>query len=214
MNSSYKKALVSAALAIGCAYSGETLAVSLPEGVFFKTNSIKISLNDVASSFFSTTKNSISKNSLSTENSISGEGRIAYIIDGDTAWVSVGTNEFNKFIAVADSSNKKKALITKNKQVKMRIGGINTAESVHRDKSKNTTQGKNASDYLKGWASNGKAKYECYDHGKYGRPICAIIVNGKDIGYEMIKNGYSDYVTSWGKHPYFDKEYKAADRSN
>jgi len=168
--------------------------------------SIKNALNSAVSTVSDTSKGRGA--TLTTSNEISGKGKIAYVIDGDTAWVSVNRTEFNEFLAVADTKDKKKALRTDSMQVKMRIGGINTAESEHRIKSKNSAFGKAASNYLKGWASGGSAEYSCYAHGYYSRPICAVSANGFDIGYDMIKNGYSDYDTSWGKHPYFDAQYK------
>jgi hypothetical protein len=41
--------------------------------------------------------------------------------------------------------------------------------------------------------------------GKYGRPICSVsAANIGDIGLYLIQNGFSEYITHWGRHPYMD----------
>lgn len=140
---------------------------------------------------------------------IKGKGILYSVVDGDTVWVKVNKKTFDKFEYFADTYNQKKALRRYNHTVKMRIGGINTAESVSPIHAKNTTAGKKASNYLKEWAEQGGiTHFQCYDIGYFGRPICAVNVNGYDIGYRMIKNGYSKYFTKYGKSPIYDYEYK------
>lgn len=155
-------------------------------------------------------------NSLAWQTKIMGTGYIYSVVDGDTIWLNVEEQAiFNKFTVAANDKDKKKALREKYKSVKMRIANINTDESVHRDTSRNTAGGKKASDYLKSIAEKKKADFICWDHGDYGRPICSVETyreEGRvDIGYRMISEGYSYYVTRWGKHPYAHKEYKRAD---
>lgn len=157
------------------------------------------------------------KDNLKWSNKIMGTGVIYQVVDGDTIWINVDNqNTFNRFIELADTSDKKKALRKNYKSIKIRIANINTAESVHRDKSKNSKAGKNASNYLKSIASKAKAQFICWDHGKYGRPICSVEFKDNtgnvDIAYRMISQGYSDYVTAWGKHPYAHKDYAKAAR--
>lgn len=148
---------------------------------------------------------------LTEKNMISGHGKIVKVIDGDTIWVKVNSDDFNNFMKFSSTDDELKALRDYNQTVKMRIGGINTAESVHPDKRRNTLAGKMASRELKQWAKRGSnADYSCYQHGKYGRPVCAVSINNKDIGLHMIANGFSKYVTYFGKSPFYDEEYTKA----
>lgn len=179
-------------------------------------NIINIALSFMVIALISSTS-VYAKDNLSWSNKIMGQGVIYDVVDGDTVWVNVSDSKvFNTFYALADTSYKKEALRQRYKSVKMRIANTNTEESVHRDSSKNSAAGKNSSNYLKSIASKKNAKFVCWDHGDYGRPICSVefsTTNGYvDIGFRMITKGYSPYVTRWGKHPYAHKEYAEAAR--
>jgi len=152
-----------------------------------------------------------SPRTLFASNAIHGVGSIYRVVDGDTLMMNVSQSDYNKFKTVSNSTYKEGNLTDKYKTVKMRIASINTEESAHRDTSRNTAKGKASSNYLKSWASKETGEFRCYDHGDYGRPICTVSVNGRDIGYDMIKNGHSDYVTFFGKNPYYDKKYSLAE---
>ena len=166
----------------------------------------------------------IADKNLSFDNVIVGTGLIYTVIDGDTVWVNVDDRGvFAKFTQAAKDSDsvyqnkKESALKTRYRSVKMRLGGINTAESVHRNTSLNSKEGKSASDFLKSKASKRQAKFACWDHGLYGRPICSVEFQDMDnsyvdIGYLMISEGHSNYVTKYGKHPYADADYRRANQ--
>lgn len=159
---------------------------------------------------------------LTFENRIVGEGQVYEAVDGDTVWLNVERqSDFNKFVEVAKDKDKEyerqkqRALRPQYRSIKIRIANINTAESVHADAKRNTKEGKIASDYLKTLANGRDAKFACWDHDKYGRLICSVEVmevDGTyvDIGYRMITEGHSDYVTRFGKHPYAHNEYAEA----
>lgn len=149
---------------------------------------------------------------LSVGNAISGQGEIFAVIDGDTVVVTnINQGTFNKISAVSITSKQLKNINKKYHSIKIRIASINTPESANRDESKNTQAGRNASNYLKSWVKKGDvAKFDCYNQGDYGRLICTVKVNRRDIGYEMIRMGHSDYVTHWGKNPYYDTKYRSA----
>ena len=78
---------------------------------------------------------------------IDGNGKIYYVIDGDTVLMSDVGDETYKFLK--QKSHKKENFDDRFNSIKIRIGNINTKESVHKDKTKNTKDGKEASDYLK-----------------------------------------------------------------
>ena len=165
----------------------------------------------------------LASNTLNFQTRIMGEGTVYEAIDGDTVWLNVSDQSvFNRFMQAAKDNDtgyakkKSEALRPKYRSVKMRIANINTEESVHRDISRNTKEGKKASAYLKGLANSRPAKFACWDHGKYGRPICSVEILDQDgdfvdIGYRMISQGYSIYVTKYGTHPYAHKEYRSAE---
>lgn len=65
--------------------------------------------------------------------------------------------------------------------IKIRLLGINAPESVHRDESKNTKEGKQASKYLRNLLE-GKSVYLEYDEepkDKYGRDLCYVYLEDK-----------------------------------
>jgi endonuclease YncB( thermonuclease family) len=160
-----------------------------------------------------TTTSAVASENLSITNKIVGEGKIYKVVDGDTIWLNVSNRKvFNEFLMLADTDDKKKALNSKFSSVKMRIAAINTDESVHRDTSKNSKSGKKASDFLKSRAEGKKASFSCWQHGRYGRPVCGVYFEKRDMGLLMIESGYSDYVTKYGTHPYLHKEYTRASR--
>lgn len=174
---------------------------------------VAMSLLTVTVTATMTTTSAVASENLSITNKIVGQGTIYKVVDGDTVWINVSNRKiFNKFMALADTNDKKKALKSKYSSVKMRIAAINTDESVHRDKSKNSKSGKKASDFLKSRAEGKKASFACWQHGRYGRPVCGVYFAKRDMGLLMIESGYSDYVTKYGTHPYLHKEYTRASR--
>ena len=71
-------------------------------------------------------------------------GKVAKVVDGDTAYIALSDTYYAKFRVMADTKQKLRAF-KDNNTVKVRIGGINTPESVHTNKKMNTQAGKLAS---------------------------------------------------------------------
>jgi len=85
---------------------------------------------------------------------------------------------------------------------KVRLIGVNTPESVHRDKSKNTPEGKTASKYTNSIMENATDIYIAYDKApqdRYGRELCFVYVtvDGKtEMLQEMLlKKGYANTMS-------------------
>ena len=86
---------------------------------------------------------------------------------------------------------------------------------MHADSNRNSAAGREASKVVKQMMANQPVQFTCYDFGRYGRSICNIGFSHEgrvaDLGEWLIRNGYSRYVTAWGRNPYLDAEYRAAD---
>ena len=93
------------------------------------------------------------------------------VTDGDTIWVKpTGTEDSERF--------------------KVRLIGINTPESVHSDKTKNTKEGKEASKFLKALLEKYDTLYLEYDeaqYDKYGRTLAYVWLNN------TFTNSYDDF---------------------
>ena len=150
---------------------------------------------------------------LSARTPFVANGKVAKVVDGDTAYVALSDTSYAKFRAMADTKPKLRAFKDNNNMVKVRLGGINTPESVHTNKKMNTQAGQLASKWAKDNFYRHPVTLRCWDFGKYGRPICSILTEhgNKDWGLEAIKAGHSDYITKYGKHPFLHSEYRAAD---
>lgn len=108
------------------------------------------------------------------------------VTDGDTIWV--------KPTGIEDSE-----------RFKVRLIGINTPESVHSDKTKNTKEGKEASKFLKALLEKYDTLYLEYDetqYDKYGRTLAYVWLNNDftdsyedfktyNLGAILIKNGHA-----------------------
>lgn len=140
---------------------------------------------------------------------VKGEGTIYRVVDGDTYVLNVNDiSVYNALKSQAKKPNELGFFNDKYKSFRVRLGNVDTAESVHPDKSKNSAAGKTASHYVKEKLEGQKVDFSCWQYGIKGRAICSVILNGEDFGLHLIKNGYSTYYTKFGKHPYLDKEYR------
>lgn len=97
--------------------------------------------------------------------------------------------------------------------IRVRLANIDTEESVHQDRSRNTAEGKQVSAIAKKLFTKQPTRVQCYDWGNYGRAICTMAMpNGQDYGEWLIQQDYSPYVTRWGKNPFYHERYRQADR--
>ena len=88
------------------------------------------------------------------------------VTDGDTIWIKPkGTENSERF--------------------KVRLIGINTPESVHSDKTKNTKEGKEASKFLKALLEKYNTLYLEYDEAQYDK-------YGRTLAYVWLNNSFTD----------------------
>lgn len=99
---------------------------------------------------------------------LSAPVKVAHVIDGDT-------------IMVYDGKDK----------LKVRLIGIDTPESVHRDESKNTREGKIASERLSAFLTGQKVQLEFDEEtqDKYGRVLAYVWFNGQMVNKELLNAG-------------------------
>ncbi len=106
------------------------------------------------------------------------ENKVGHIVDGDT-------------------------LIT---DKKIRVTGINTPESVHKDESRNTPKGEEASEFAKAVLPKGsevETTPRTVDH--FDRQVADVkrVINGVEIDYGLVAldQDFSNYYLKKGKHP-------------
>ena len=88
---------------------------------------------------------------------------------------------------------------------RLRVGYIDTPESVHPDSKRNTPEGKIASDFAKAVLPEGKeVTSETYTTGKYGRNISGVTrnINGVNVDYGLVAldQEMATYYTNYGEH--------------
>ncbi len=145
---------------------------------------------------------------LDPNSAVFGTGVVYRVVDGDTMIVTADSRGvYDQLKGAATKNKEKKHFNDKYGSFKVRIGNINTPESVHRNQAKNTVEGKYASDYVKKNWEKQEVSFVCWDFGHYGRPICSLSSNGIDLGADLIEKGYSTYEYKWGKHPFLHSMY-------
>lgn len=102
-------------------------------------------------------------------------GTVTYVIDGDT------------FMFVSQEGN----------EYKVRMIGIDTPESVHRDESKNTEEGKIASAYTKEKLEGKEVTLELdvETEDQYGRLLAYVWVEGAMFNKILLDEGYAMLMT-------------------
>lgn len=84
------------------------------------------------------------------------------------------------------------------KETKVRLIGVDTPESVHPDKTKNTTYGKEASNYTKSLieGKNIALEFDVSQTDKYGRLLAYVYLeNGEMLNEKLVKEGYAQVAT-------------------
>lgn len=139
---------------------------------------------------------------------VRGEGKVAWVFDGDTFRIDPDNDahieEMSQYVKKASSLEKHFNW----GQFTVRIANVNTAESTHKDPSKNTKEGAQISDIVKSKLKIGtRASYHCYKLGYYDRPVCNVTIKPKgekeyDFAEWLIQNKYSPYIYKYGKNPF------------
>lgn len=83
------------------------------------------------------------------------------------------------------------------KTQKVRLIGVDTPESVHPDKNKNSGEGKKASDYTKEKLQGKKVglEYDVQKNDKYGRILAYVWNESKMYNLELLEKGYAKVLT-------------------
>ena len=83
------------------------------------------------------------------------------------------------------------------KTQKVRLIGVDTPESVHPDKNKNSEEGKKASDYTKEKLQGKKVglEYDVQKNDKYGRILAYVWNESKMYNLEILEKGYAKVMT-------------------
>ena len=102
------------------------------------------------------------------------EVTVSHVVDGDTLIVRRGLDK-----------------------VKVRLIGIDTPESVHRDESKNTREGKIASERLARYLTGKtvRLEFDAESQDKYGRWLAYVYYNGSMVNAELLKAGLAKALT-------------------
>lgn len=132
---------------------------------------------------------------------------VSNVVDGDTFWLRPDSAEQ---IALISEWTRGKNI--RGGKFKVRLKGIDTPESVHPDRSRNTDFGREVSRIVKSELTGERVYYVCFEVGYYGRPICSVLLDENTIyDVTLIERGYSKYETRYGKHPLWDAVYKDAE---
>ena len=83
------------------------------------------------------------------------------------------------------------------KKERLRLIGIDTPESVHSDETKNTENGKLASEYTKQLLTGKfvKLEFDVEERDQYGRLLAYVYLDGEMINKKLIKDGYAQLET-------------------
>ena len=102
-------------------------------------------------------------------------GTVTYVIDGDTFIFQDKNGE----------------------EMKVRMIGIDTPESVHPDETKNTEEGKQASEYTKGRLEGKEIglEFDIQKEDQYGRTLAYVWLDGKLFNKELLSEGYASLFT-------------------
>ncbi|MBW2648477.1 MAG: thermonuclease family protein [Deltaproteobacteria bacterium] len=123
--------------------------------------------------------------------SSAGQHKVVRVVDGDTIVV----NYHGKY-------------------EKIRFLCVDTPESVHPDKRRNTPMGKVASIYT-GNHLAGKyvdLEFEGKRRGYYGRLLAYVFIDGENFNVELVRQGLSPYYTKYGLSQKYDQEFREAER--
>jgi len=145
-----------------------------------------------------------------------GQGTIIHVTDGDTFIIKADSARSVSLLRQKAAANEQRYQRDLNiddrfrlqeQTFVVRVGNIDTEESVHVDRSKNTAAGQYASSYAKKLLFQERVNYRCWEIGYYGRAICSIWSSEWEFGSHMINSGFSTYITKYGRHPFLHQRY-------
>ncbi|MCP1674462.1 endonuclease YncB(thermonuclease family) [Natronocella acetinitrilica] len=151
---------------------------------------------------------------MSVRTPIEGTGIVYRVIDGDTFIVNMDDRAlYERLRAAAREPVQARHLNDRFASFRIRLFGIDTPESVHPDEARNTAEGRAISQAVRDVLEGERVGFRCWTFGLYGRAICSVSLGGADVGEWLIANGASPYDTRFGRHPFDDVRYRAAERS-
>ncbi|MCP4119161.1 MAG: hypothetical protein GY737_27905 [Desulfobacteraceae bacterium] len=124
--------------------------------------------------------------------SFAGEYKVLRVVDGDT--IDIDYNGHKE---------------------RVRLLCVNTPESVHPNRAKNTPMGKTASKYAKKALTGKTVDIEFEGNkqrGRYKRLLAYVFVDGRNFNVELVKKGLSPYYTKYGASKAYDREFKIAEQ--
>ncbi len=118
--------------------------------------------------------------------------RVERVVDGDTIIVSIADRE-----------------------ERVRLLNVDTPESVHPDKSKNTQMGKLAAEYtrvaLEGRQVRLEGDSETETRDRYGRLLSYVLVDGTNFNVALVREGFSGYEVEFGASRRYDRDFQNAE---
>jgi len=97
----------------------------------------------------------------------------------------------------------------KGKKERIRLLNVDTPESVHPDKNRNTRLGRQASDYTKTRLSSKyvSLEFDEKERGRYGRLLAYVIIGNRNFNLELVQKGWSPYYTKYGKSKKYHDQF-------
>lgn len=118
--------------------------------------------------------------------------RVERVVDGDTILVMIGDRE-----------------------ERVRLLNVDTPESVHPDKTKNSPIGKLAAEYtrvaLEGRQVRLEGDSEIETRDRYGRLLSYVLVDGTNFNVALVREGFSEYQVEFGASRRYDRDFKNAE---
>jgi endonuclease YncB( thermonuclease family) len=149
---------------------------------------------------------------LSVNNPIVGMAKVYRVVDGDTYILNVeDPSVFDRLYRAARLEGALEHMQPRYRGFRVRLFGVDTAESVHPDADENSSFGKRVSEVVARQLEGTRVRFRCFDFGRYERAICTLSQGGADVGEWLIRSGFSSYVTAYGNHPWAHQRYLDAD---
>jgi endonuclease YncB( thermonuclease family) len=118
---------------------------------------------------------------------------VARVIDGDTLEVPI-SGEFHR----------------------VRLRCVNTPESVHPDRSRNTPLGAEAAGFtrrrLEGQQVRLLREPDGDERDRFGRLLAYVLIDGENFNVELVRKGYSKYETRYGRSKLYHSEFRDAEK--